>query len=312
MHPRARRITLAASEKHPEATLQLYEWGNPSCNSVAVCVHGLARNARDFDFIAHALSDRYRVITIDMPGRGKSPWLPDPMQYSYPNYVKWMVQLLEEEGIQQCDWIGTSMGGIIGLIIAATHPKRIGKLVLNDIGAFVPKEGLLRISNYVGTFPPTDSAQAIKDYIFKTYTLFGITEPRHWEHLFTHSIYQREDGKFALTYDPEIMAIIRKESNNYTEFKDVDLFALWKQVKCPTLILRGALSDILLPHTVEQMKRTNPLCAHIEFEGVGHAPALLADNQIASVSTWLDGHSAHKPSLWQRFVSYLLRKRLST
>jgi pimeloyl-ACP methyl ester carboxylesterase len=309
MQPVEKSVRIAAEDSLPACNLTYYEFGKPDA-PVLICVHGLARNARDFDYIAYALSDRFRVIAIDMPGRGKSPWLDDPMQYSYPNYVKWMVRFMDSLGITSCDWLGTSMGGIIGMIVAASYPTRISRLILNDIGAFIPKEGLLRISNYVGTFPPTDSPEKIKEYIFKTYTLFGITEQKHWEHLFEHSIYQQPDGKFALTYDPEIMATIRKESNNYTEFKDVDLFPVWKQIKCPALILRGMLSDILLPQTVEQMKPTNANLNCVEFNGVGHAPALLADSQITIVSDWLNRTQKHSPGLMQKIKSYLFRKMI--
>jgi pimeloyl-ACP methyl ester carboxylesterase len=306
MHVRESRIDIPANKTLPAASIVYYEYGTQDdAKPVLLCVHGLARNGHDFDVIGTALCDQYRVISVDMPGRGKSPWLSDSMQYIYPNYVGWMLAFIKALGIKKVNWLGTSMGGIIGMIIAGTLPHRIERLIVNDVGAMVPKEGLKRISDYLDSIVLRDSKQELEDYLKRIYSSFGIDDETLWQHLFEHSIRQTEDGKYSLAFDPAIIDPIRKDTKNFTEFKDADLWQFWNNIKCPVLVIRGQLSDILLPTTAQQMQNSPIAPTLYEVENVGHAPALMNVEQISYVKKWLISVPAFKASLKSRFFFWL-------
>ncbi|KJS38275.1 MAG: alpha/beta hydrolase [Rhodospirillaceae bacterium BRH_c57] len=278
--PRLRSVACLRAEGFRR--MVYWEWGNPHNKNVVVCVHGLTRNGRDFDWLARALSDRYKVICPDVLGRGQSDWLDDPMGYSYAYYLADMATLIARTGAEQIDWVGTSMGGLIGMMLAASDNSPIRRLVLNDIGPFIPEAALERLKEYVGkdpTFPNQDEAEK---YLRTVHAPFGALTDEQWKHLTQNGMRLREDGLLSPAYDPAIADPLKAQPP-----QDVVLWPVWDAVTCPALILRGADSDLLLPETVGEMRKRGPGCDVEEFEGVGHAPALMDADQIYTVDTWL-------------------------
>jgi pimeloyl-ACP methyl ester carboxylesterase len=264
------------------------EWGPASAPRTVVCVHGLTRNSRDFDALATALAaEGVRVVAPDIPGRGRSAWLPEAAGYGYPFYVGAMAALIARLNVARIDWVGTSMGGLIGMMLAAQKETPIRRLVLNDIGAFLPKASLERIASYVGADPAFDDLEGVEDYLRRVHAPFGDLTDAQWRHLASHSTRVGADGKLHLHYDPAIAAAFTTKAP-----EDVALWPVWDLVACPTLILRGAQSDLLRPETVGEMKSrgaagTAGKVETADIEGCGHAPALMAADQIALVSRFL-------------------------
>lgn len=267
----------------------LYDWGNPESLRIVVCVHGLSRNAHDFDRLAQALAATgRRVLAISMAGRGESQWLDDPMGYNYASYVADCIAVLDNFHIREVEWVGTSMGGLIGMMIASQFPKRIRKLVMNDIGAFLSKEALMRIYAYVATMPRhfTDRAQA-EGYLRSAFAPWGIADEATWQTLIDNSLITR-DGQLCYACDPAIAVPLAAATENYTKVEDVNLSAIWAEVQTPTFILHGADSDILSADTIRAMRATNLNTESVTFPGVGHAPALMSEAQIRPILNWLD------------------------
>lgn len=262
--------------------LNIREWGD-STKPALICVHGLTRNARDFDFLAEMLSPDYRVICPDIAGRGKSAWLAEPMAYGYPLYVADMLALLAHMKLSRVDWIGTSMGGLIGLFIAAQEHSPIARLVLNDIGPFVAKEGLERIVGYVGRNTRYATREQAQAALRMAHAPFGIREESHWDHLFDASIHEDEGG-VRLAYDPAIAVPLQAAAKEGV--KDADLWAAWEKVQQPVLVLRGADSDILSAATATRMAQRSDV-TRVEFPGIGHAPSLFDAAQLAEIRHWL-------------------------
>lgn len=280
-----------------EAHRLLYrDYGSIDSKRTVICVHALARNGDDFDALARALAEQNtRVIVPDMAGRGGSDWLHEPFSYHYGNYVADCIALLDNFHLRKVHWIGTSMGGIIGMMIAATTQGRIRTLVLNDIGSFLPKESLTRIYSYLAALPKVftnyDEADA---FMTKNYEGFGITNPQQWRAFVQRSIEPLDDGTFRLRCDPAIVELLKRDSQNFTEVHDVNLAELWSKVNIPTLIIRGDRSDILLPFTVDAMKSTNIRAQSVVYPNCGHAPALLDSTQIAPILRFLDEQNANR------------------
>jgi pimeloyl-ACP methyl ester carboxylesterase len=257
------------------------EWGDPKASRVVICCHGLTRNGRDFDALAEDLSRDGRVICPDVVGRGKSEWLRDPLHYGYPQYCADMNALIARLDVDEVLWIGTSMGGLIGMTLAASAGTPIRRLVINDVGPFVPKTALQRIAEYVGLDNRFSSLAAIETHLRKVLAPFGPLADAQWQHLATHGHRQREDGTFGLAYDPAIVNNVR------LAIQDWDLWALWDRISCPTLVIRGAQSDLLLPETAVEMTQRGPRAELVTWDGMGHAPALMAPEQIATIRAWL-------------------------
>lgn len=249
-----------------------------------VCIHGLARNARDFDVLAAALGAAgRRVVAVDVVGRGDSAWLRDPTGYVYPQYLADLTALIARLGCNQVDIVGTSMGGLIGMMLAALPETPLRRLVMNDVGPFIPKAALQRILGYVGKDPRFADLAEAEAYHRTIYRGFGDLSDDEWRRLTETSV--RPDGAgWRLHYDPRIAVPLRT-----AEPADVDLWALWDRVVCPVLVLRGAESDLLLPETAAEMTRRGPPAELIEVPGCGHAPALLAPAQTGAVRDWLGG-----------------------
>lgn len=288
--------TIAGEGTHE---LVFFDWGDPMADRTVVCVHGLTRNARDFDKLAEGLARRgRRVLTLDIAGRGESEWLANPVDYSYPSYLADCLRVLENFHLRQVDWIGTSMGGIIGMVLASSHPGRIRKLVLNDVGIHLRKEALQRIYAYVGSMPTRFATREEADaYLAKTFAPFAIHGTPFWPAFVEQSIMPHPEGGFRLTCDPAIVEPLRQDTKNFTDVEDVNLAAIWEEITIPTLILRGEHSDILDAETVSAMRATNPGVSSEVIAGVGHAPALMSDEQVALIANWLDSSGIKLPGI---------------
>jgi pimeloyl-ACP methyl ester carboxylesterase len=262
--------------------LSYADWGSPGAARTVVCVHGLTRNGRDFDHLARVLAGDRRVICPDIAGRGLSDPLTDPEHYALPTYVAHMVQLLSRLGLDEVDWVGTSMGGLIGMGVAAMEASPIRRLVLNDIGPFLPKLALQRINSYLGLDLRFASLDALEAHLREIHAGFGPLTDAEWRHLAEYSAARREDGRFGLNYDQRLGQPMKTGP-----IEDVDLWPVWDQIRCPVLVLRGISSDLLLAETAAEMTRRGPRAEVVEVDGTGHAPALMAKDQIAIVRYWL-------------------------
>jgi pimeloyl-ACP methyl ester carboxylesterase len=264
--------------------MHYYEWGDAANPRVLICVHGLTRNGRDFDYVAQALEADFRVICPDVVGRGQSDWLQVKAEYGYVQYMSDMTALIArvtDERPREISWLGTSMGGLLGIIVASLPRNPIRKLVVNDAGMLVPKAALERLKLYVGKDPRFPSLEALEKHVRQVSAPFGPLTDAQWRHLTIHGARNYSDGTWGHRYDPAIGVAFEGELN------DIDLSAQWDAVACPTLILRGAQSDILLPETAEAMTQRGPKPKLVEFADIGHAPMLMTDEQVSVVREFL-------------------------
>ena len=259
------------------------EWGARDNPRVLICVHGLTRNGRDFDALAEAMSGHYRVICPDVVGRGQTGRLRDPDGYGIPQYVADMVTLIARLNVDSVHWVGTSMGGLIGMALAAQECTPLRKLVLNDVGPLITVESLQRIATYVGTDPQWASFNEALAYVKLISAPFGQLSEAQWHHLTETSIVQRADGRWAFRYDPRIAEPFKAAFVD----KDIDLWPIYAGITCPTLVVRGAESDLLTRDTWQQMGACGPQAQLAEIPGVGHAPMFQSDEQIAIVRDFL-------------------------
>ena len=259
------------------------EWGDPRNERVLVCVHGLTRCARDFDVIAGSLSAHYRVICPDIAGRGDSAWLADPMLYQLPQYVADMVTLIARLDVDEVHWLGTSMGGLIGMALAAQPGTPLRKLVINDAGPVITRISLERIATYVGMAPVFADIAAAEKYIRTINATFGPHRDAEWRFLAEVVLRKNADGSLRMHYDPRIAEPFRATMPE----KDLELWPLWDTIRCPTMVLRGAQSDLLTKETCVQMTQRGPRAKVVEIPGVGHAPTLMHEDQIKPVRDFL-------------------------
>ena len=258
------------------------QWGESANPRVLICVHGLTRNGRDFDTLAAALAADYRVVCPDVVGRGASDWLADKQGYGYPQYLSDMFALVTHLNADSVHWVGTSMGGLIGMLLAAQPGTPITRMVMNDVGPSIPKAALERIASYVGDDPHFSSMQELDDYLRVIYAPFGPFTDEQWRGFVRSSARALDDGQIGLAYDPGIAVPMRE-----TPKQDVDLWSVWNSVQCPVLVIRGEQSDLLLAETAEQMTATGPRAELAVLADVGHAPTLMSEAQIALLSRWL-------------------------
>ena len=257
------------------------QWGNVSNHQHLVCVHGLTRNSHDFDRFAQAMESDYRVTCPDVVGRGRSDWLPVKADYGYPQYTADAAALLGRLSTHEVDWVGTSMGGLIGMMLAAQPNSPIRKLVLNDIGPLIPGALIVRIKSYLGEPVHFETLKEAKAYFQELYDSFGPLNEDQWLEVAINSTYQKRDGSYGLAYDPGITEGFPAEN------EDIDLWGNWDMVKCPVLVLRGMKSDALTADIADQMQRRGPGCEVIEVPETGHAPPLMDPEQIERVRKWL-------------------------
>lgn len=260
------------------------EWPGPPGAPTLVCVHGLSRNAHDFDVFAEAMSKTHRVVCPDMPGRGRSEWLKNPAEYVFPTYLSDCAALIARLDVEVVEWVGTSMGALIGILLAAQPGNPIRNLVVNDAGPYVSKEGLNRIGAYLGTGATFDLIEAMEAAVRKNNAPYGPLADAQWRKLTLDSARELPGGRYGYNYDPHL-----GDPYKAGPVGDVDLWPFWDAVPCSTLVLRGEHSDVLARDVAETMTQRGPEAKLVEFAGVGHAPQLLSDDQIGVVRDFLLG-----------------------
>lgn len=264
------------------------EWGERDNPRVLVCVHGLTRSGRDFDRLAAALSDRYRVVCPDVVGRGLSSWLVDPKGYGVPQYVADMVTLIARLGVERVDWFGTSMGGLIGMALAGLPDTPVRKMVLNDIGPHIEPVSLERIGSYLGN---DERFATLRDGIDRAAELarsFGPLSADEWREINTPLLHE-VDGAWRFRYDPRIAEPFAAATPEQNAAGEAWLWHTFAAIRSPVLVVRGAESDLLSRDTVVKMVETGHRVSSVEIDGVGHAPAFMDARQIDIARGFFDG-----------------------
>jgi pimeloyl-ACP methyl ester carboxylesterase len=269
------------------------EWGDPANPRVLVCVHGVTRVSDDFDALARALCDRYRVVCPDVAGRGRSERLRDPQHYVVPQYVADMVTLIARvtAGVQgeEVDWFGTSMGGLIGMVLAGLDGTPVRRLVLNDIGPSLDPAAMARIGAYIGQDVRFPSFEAGSAYVRTVSASFGPHSEAEWDKLARDVLVQGEDGQWTRHYDLALATPFAALTTDRVQSDQDALWAAYDAIRCPTLLVRGTESDLLSHATAEEMCRRGPKARLVELPGVGHAPTFVQPDQIAIAREFLTG-----------------------
>jgi pimeloyl-ACP methyl ester carboxylesterase len=270
------------------------EWGAADNPQVLLCVHGLTRVGLDFARLAVDLSDRYRVVCPDVVGRGRSDWLPDPALYALPQYAFDMASLIARLNVDKVDWLGTSMGGLIGLSLAGQPNPPVGRLILNDIGPRMELDALLRIGDYVGQLKQFTSLDQATEYVRSISTGFGLRSAEQWREL-TESVVRFDGARWIFQYDPAIAHALKGTSAESAALAEAALWQLYDKVRGPALVLRGAESDLLSQATAVEMTQRGPHAELVEIAGVGHAPMFFEPDQIAIVRRFLLASAPGQP-----------------
>ena len=263
-----------------------WEWGDAANDRVLVCAHGLTRQGRDFDTLARAMCGEYRVVCPDVVGRGQSDWLTDPMGYAVPGYVADMVTLLARLNATVVDWVGTSMGGLIGLGLASLPKSPLRRLVLNDIGPALDSAGLKRIGGYVGQAARWATLDEAADALLAISQGFGPHSREQWLELTRPQLKADGDGLVPRS-DPSIAVPFRSVTPEMAKAGEAMLWQAWDSLRNPLLLLRGAESDLLSRATAQAMTERGPKARLVEFAGVGHAPTLVQPDQVQVVRSFL-------------------------
>jgi len=293
-------VVAAVSTAEQGHRMAYWEWndtGNPAHPHVILCVHGLTRQGRDFDVLARHLSLHARVICPDVVGRGESDWLADPMAYQVPVYAGDMLALLlqlhQQAAIGTLDWVGTSMGGLIGMGVCGIPdlplPVPVRRLVLNDVGPRIEWQALQRIGQYLGQPAHFDSLQQAADALWAISSSFGPHTPAQWLELSRHMVRAVPQGGFKLHYDPAIAKAFNGLTPEAASTGEQQLWQMYDQITAQVLLLRGAQSDLLSPQTAREMGERGPRARLVQFADVGHAPTLISDDQMQAVAGFLLG-----------------------
>jgi pimeloyl-ACP methyl ester carboxylesterase len=263
-----------------------WEWGDASNPAVLVCLHGLTRQGRDFDALARTMLDRYRVVCPDVVGRGRSDWLKDPMAYGFPQYVGDMVALLARLNAQTMHMVGTSMGGLIALGVAALDGSPVSKLVLNDVGPRLDPAGIARIAGYVGQVRRWKTLDEAADALWAISTGFGPHTREQWLVL-TEPQLKRDGDDLVPRSDPDIALPFKAVTPEMAMAGEAAMWQAYDRIRCPTLLTRGAQSDLLAHATALEMTARGPRARLVEFAGVGHAPTLVQPDQVQAIREFL-------------------------
>ena len=263
-----------------------WEWGDAANPKVLVCVHGLSRQGRDFDTLAQSLCTEYRVVAPDVVGRGRSDWLADPAGYQLPGYVGDMVTLLARLNAETVHWVGTSMGGLIGIGLASLPQSPVSRLVLNDVGPSIQAEAIARIGSYLGLPMRWGSVDEAADYMLSISQGFGKHSREQWLAL-TRPMLKPDGDGYKPHYDPAIAVPFKAMTPEMAAGAEAALWHAYDAIRCPTLLLRGADSDLLTRDTALAMTQRGPRAQLHEFADVGHAPMLVVPGQIAVVREFL-------------------------
>ncbi len=283
-----------------------WQWGDAAAAHVIVCVHGLSRQGRDFDVLARALladtPHPLRVLCPDVVGRGRSDWLKDPTGYQFSQYAADMLAMLgqvnQQARIATLDWVGTSMGGLIGVAVCGTPglplPAPVHRLVINDVGPVIQWQALVRIGAYLGNTGRFGSVQQAADAMWAISTSFGPHTPEQWLTLSQAMVKPLPEGGFTLHYDPAIAVPLRAVTEESAAQGEAALWQLYDNVRAETLLTRGAQSDLLSREAAQAMTQRGPRARLVEFEGVGHAPTFVAKNQVEVVTSFLLKPQSHE------------------
>lgn len=263
-----------------------WEWGARDNPNVLMCVHGLTRQGRDFDVLAQSLCTQYRVVCPDVVGRGQSDWLSNPAGYQVPTYIADMVTLIARLQPQLLHWLGTSMGGLIGMGLASLPNTPISRLVINDVGPTLEPTAIARIARYLGLNLRWNSLEEATDYISLVSRSFGPLSREQWLRL-TEPLLKRDGEAWVARYDPSIAVPFKASTPEKAKADEILLWHLYDSISCPTLLLRGTESDLLKQGTAIAMTQRGPKAQLQEFENIGHAPMLVSDDQIAVVKAFL-------------------------
>jgi pimeloyl-ACP methyl ester carboxylesterase len=263
------------------------EWGDPANPDVLVCVHGVTRVGDDFDLLAGTLCERYRVVCPDVVGRGRSGWLANPQHYQLPQYVSDMVTLIARLDVPNVNWLGTSMGGLIGIGLAALPETPVRRLILNDVAPELNFGALQRIGQYIGQDMKFASFEEGERFIRTVSAPFGPHDDAQWRKLAGDVLRQDKDGAWIRHYDPGLAVPLRDLNEEATKRSEALLWATYDAIRCPTLLIRGALSDLVTPAAAQQMTQRGPRAKLVEVAGVGHAPTFVHADQIALVEDFL-------------------------
>ncbi len=279
-----------------------WQWGQLESPHVVLCVHGLTRQGRDFDVLAQALCAQaggsIRIVCPDVAGRGESEWLQDPMGYQVPAYaadmLALMAQLHAQAPITTLDWVGTSMGGLIGMVVCGQQglplPVPVRKLVLNDVGPALQWQAIQRIGAYLGQAGHFDTLQEAADAMWTISSSFGPHTPQQWLALsqpMVRPVLPDAESPLRLHYDPAIAIPFNLADEEGAQQGEAMLWQLYDGIQAETLVVRGAQSDLLSPQTAQAMTQRGPHARLVEFDGVGHAPTLIAPDQVAAVTDFL-------------------------
>jgi pimeloyl-ACP methyl ester carboxylesterase len=267
-------------------TLRYVEWGDPDNERVLVCVHGLTRCARDFDPLAQALRDRYRVVCPDVVGRGLSDRLRDPRYYVLPQYVADMVTLVARIGVPKVSWLGTSMGGLIGIGLAGLADSPIERLVINDIGPRLDAAAIERIGSYVGRPVRFASVEEAVAYNREIAAGFAMRNDEEWRAI-TESVIKRDGDGYVFRYDPAIALAFKSVTPEAAAAGEKFTWAMYDAIACPTMLVRGEVSDLLSVETAQEMSRRGPKAKVVTVPGVGHAPMFFDPWQIGVAREFL-------------------------
>lgn len=265
------------------------EWGTPTKNQrkeTLVCVHGVSRNAHDFDYFAENMCDKYRIVCPDIVGRGESDHLAEHQGYDYLQYNADMNALLARLDETEVDWLGSSMGGIIGMVLASVPQSPIRRLILNDIGPKISRDALTRIGDYIGLSGEFDTPEEIEKYLRGIYSEFGPMSDEDWKHMVYYSARRTKTGKYRLKMDPGVGDAYRDSISLF----DVDMWDTWEKITCPVLILRGKNSSFFDEETAHKMLTCGPEATLVEFEDVGHTPTLRNKEQTGFIRDWLSNN----------------------
>ena len=265
--------------------MAVHVWGGANKSSVPlICVHGLLRNGRDFDFLAQKLSSDRQVFCPDIVGRGLSDDLANPLDYSFAQYMADITALIAHIGADQVDWVGSSMGGLLGMMVAAQPKTPIRRLVINDVGPVVPREEMNRIGEYlINNYPHFNSVAEIEERVRKVYAQFGALTGAQWRHIAEHNYRNTPEGDLVLAYDPELAQAFQAMD------KDFDFWNVYDQVSCPTLITRGGMSDLLPQSVAEEMTKRGPKARLVVIDNVGHMPVFMNGEQTKLIEDFLNG-----------------------
>lgn len=261
------------------------EWGSVDAKRTIICSHGLTRNARDFDFLAAQLSMNVRVICPDLFGRGESSWAADAHLYNQPQYLIDMTALIARLNVDSVTWIGTSLGGLLGMYLASQVNSPINSLILNDVGPVVPRAAIARIAKYAGTDTTFPNLDAAEQYMRRVFASGENLSDEIWRNLTLHSVKQQPDGSYMLAYDPKVSSSMLK-----FWFTGVHLWPVWERIRCPVLVMWGAKSDVLLSETIDRMNRSGPKIDVAKISNCGHAPSLMTQDQVDIINNWLQKH----------------------